>query len=924
MPMCNNNSTCSCNNSISFEPKECGSEKSSCICTPGKSVLDEWREKHNRPDATLDDLLDVELRGKVPEVRYPQIVFKATIKDIRPDAPDPVTLEGWTEANPGVSQAYKYLWTSNRYKTDTTNPIFSPPALLSVYTEDGEKGEDGSKVEFIFKLFTTEDGGQAPESRDEVDFVPAGWSDEPIGPTTDLPYELHCMRTNNTGTWSQFSKPSIWARFSTDGRPGQNGQHAETIYTRTANEGVVPKVPVSENTDKYLPAGFTDVPVSVNEDLKVQWGLTRSKVGNTWGAFSKPFIYTQFVMDGRDGKDVEYIFKRSKTFATPSTPIAPGLGDESFPSGWTDDSLGISAEWPFEYRSMRKRNQDNSWGQYTEPKLFSKWAEDGIIPQQLFCRTATNQRPTTPVDNSNNDKFIPAGWTLEPADVTDDMPYGWTIVRSKVLNVWTVYSTPALIFKYGKNGSDGIDGNNYEFIYKLTLENQRPPIPVSKQEDDFVPDGWSDDAEDVSDTFPYVWRSYRKKVNGIHGDFSFPRLVYVKGMDGADGKDGRDYEFIFKRTKIREAPSTPESIDEDDFIPEGWTDDALGVDAEFPFEWRCQRIRENSEWGVYKDPKLIHIKGMDGKRAPITAFRGNWDKDTTYIGSEDLAHIVLYNKFYYIAQPDAGSFKGIAPVDSEVYWKKMDEYENIATGFLFADSAAINDLTVTKLRTGLEGKRIEINADGEHQFVITHDNGLPGIVIKTMEDGLAAIVINNANGVPIATLGSNGLEVNQLYPELWKEYYVKPISNLVANSVASLTDAQKSAIFTHVKDNTCTANGPSQFFPPKMQTFYLSGCIKVHNYTKGNYASGVDDSMYEGFHTSAEKLTTNFINDGWYIRDRIMYTPLPSNNFGVPSVGGISGYFIIKVVGGKVVYSESIYIPDPAVLNLNACPVNYI
>lgn len=56
-------------------------------------------------------------------------------------------------------------------------------------------------------------------------------------------------------------------------------------------------------------------------------------------------------------------------------------------------------------------------------------------------------------------------------------------------------------------------------------------------------------------------------------------MVMVK--DGTDGKDGKGYEWIYTRTNIIGlTPDKPDSKQQDDYIPEGWTDDFLGVDAD--------------------------------------------------------------------------------------------------------------------------------------------------------------------------------------------------------------------------------------------------------------------------------------------------------------------------------------------------------
>lgn len=41
------------------------------------------------------------------------------------------------------------------------------------------------------------------------------------------------------------------------------------------------------------------------------------------------------------------------------------------------------------------------------------------------------------------------------------------------------------------------------------------------------------------------------------------------GKDGEAGADGTQIEFIYKLTKLYTAPETPESLQEDDYIPTG-------------------------------------------------------------------------------------------------------------------------------------------------------------------------------------------------------------------------------------------------------------------------------------------------------------------------------------------------------------------
>ena len=85
-----------------------------------------------------------------------------------------------------------------------------------------------------------------------------------------------------------------------------------------------------------------------------------------------------------------------------------------------------------------------------------------------------------------------------------------------------------------------------------------------------------------------------------------------------DGKDGRDYEYIYTRTNIIDlAPDKPDSKQQDDYIPEGWTDDFLGVDEDHQVEWGCKRNKINGVWSEWSDPAVVHRWAKDGVSAVI-------------------------------------------------------------------------------------------------------------------------------------------------------------------------------------------------------------------------------------------------------------------------------------------------------------------
>ena len=89
----------------------------------------------------------------------------------------------------------------------------------------------------------------------------------------------------------------------------------------------------------------------------------------------------------------------------------------------------------------------------------------------------------------------------------------------------------------------------------------------------------------------------------------------------SDGKDGKDYEYIYTRGNIIDnPPEKPDSQQKDDYIPEGWTDDFVGVDADHQVEWGCKRFKENGVWSEFSTPAVVHRWSKDGENAIMADF----------------------------------------------------------------------------------------------------------------------------------------------------------------------------------------------------------------------------------------------------------------------------------------------------------------
>lgn len=143
---------------------------------------------------------------------------------------------GWTDNPQGVAINMMYEYISTRTKENGTWSAFSTPVIWSKW---GEKGMDGDGYEYIYKATansTVPDNPTPSSTSDSTyqadDYVPSGWSDEPVTLTSTNAFLWVCVRKKTHGVWGRFSKPSLWSHYASaeGGTPGADGNDAEFNY----------------------------------------------------------------------------------------------------------------------------------------------------------------------------------------------------------------------------------------------------------------------------------------------------------------------------------------------------------------------------------------------------------------------------------------------------------------------------------------------------------------------------------------------------------------------------------------------------------------------------------------------------------------------------------------------------------------------
>lgn len=434
--------------------------------------------------------------------------------------------------------------------------------------ETGEDGSDGTKLEFIYKVTSASDAPDKPDTSQQDDYIPFGWSDSPQGVSKDMMYEWVSQREKKAakigeGVWGEFSEPVLWSKW---GEKGMDGDGYEYIFTRTADVDRVPQTPSSIQQNDYIPTisnggskdyNWSDNPKGVNEDYKAEWTCKRVRTDGVWSNFSTPALWSNWGEQGLSGGHYQYRWKISAT--------KPSIPTDAAASGWSTNSELVPGDGEYVWQIQRFANPDGTLTAWSNLiRLTGADGEDGKDGNSIefiYTRNADGSQPSTPA-SVNQAGHIPSGWTNHPSGVTASLMYEWVSQRylDKSTQKWGNWSTPGIWSRYSERGKDG-DG--YEYIYRrfsnyvggtsLAPGGQYyPPANVDSseyQQDDYVPDGWTDSPTGPTDAIKYEYVWTRKKENskwqawktgalwskwGDKGDQGDP------GQDGSDGSDGAD------------------------------------------------------------------------------------------------------------------------------------------------------------------------------------------------------------------------------------------------------------------------------------------------------------------------------------------------------------------------------------------------
>lgn len=515
--------------------------------------------------------------------------------------------------------------------------------------------------------------------------------------STDKHYKFNASNAidQSTGKWREFKGEK--------GDPGKDGQDGTNVSSNLTafvfkSSETIPSKPVggSWNSDTNVftpPTGWYTTDQNMVGTIWMSWAVFQT-TGTIQGEWSTPVRITgENGKDGQDGKSIEFIYKVSNRVPNSSDKPSSVNEDGSVPDGWTDHPTGVSESNQYEWMCVRTKT-DDLWSDWNGPTVWSKWGangKDGDGVEYVYKRTTTNLSPDRPTEVSQEDDFVPEGWTDDPTGVNENNMYEWVCVRKYKEGIWSEFSNPALWAKWGDKGDTGNDGPQ--------------GVPGPAGQDGKTLYTWIRYAEDANGTGisnspdgkSYIGLAYNKETASESNNPSDYTWSKITGKDGVAGPAGEDGKTLY--TWIKYADTMPSSSSSTIYdIPNQNTKYiGIAVNKDTASESTDAMVYT---WSLFRGADGTNgTNGKDGRDGRIVYPAGIYDATVTYTATDTKAPYVLYGDTYYVMNVTTswtGSQNdGKTPADDyEQYgehatWIPMEKFEAIYTKLLIADNGTL-------------------------------------------------------------------------------------------------------------------------------------------------------------------------------------------------------------------------------------------
>lgn len=515
--------------------------------------------------------------------------------------------------------------------------------------------------------------------------------------STDKHYKFNASNAidQSTGKWREFKGEK--------GDPGKDGQDGTNVSSNLTafvfkSSETTPSKPVggSWNSDTNVftpPTGWYTTDQNMVGTIWMSWAVFQT-TGTIQGEWSTPVRITgENGKDGQDGKSIEFIYKVSNRVPNSSDKPSSVNEDGSVPDGWTDHPTGVSESNQYEWMCVRTKT-DDLWSDWNGPTVWSKWGangKDGDGVEYIYKRTTTNLSPDRPTEVSQEDDFVPEGWTDDPTGVNENNMYEWVCVRKYKEGIWSEFSNPALWAKWGEKGEPGKDGPQ--------------GVPGPAGQDGKTLYTWIRYAEDANGTGisnspdgkSYIGLAYNKETASESNNPSDYTWSKITGKDGVAGPAGEDGKTLY--TWIKYADTMPSSSSSTIYdIPNQNTKYiGIAVNKDTASESIDAMVYT---WSLFRGADGTNgTDGKDGRDGRIVYPAGIYDATVTYTATDTKAPYVLYGDTYYVMNVTTSwtgsQNEGKTPADDyEQYgehatWIPMERFEAIYTKLLIANNGTI-------------------------------------------------------------------------------------------------------------------------------------------------------------------------------------------------------------------------------------------
>lgn len=515
--------------------------------------------------------------------------------------------------------------------------------------------------------------------------------------STDKHYKFNASNAINqsTGKWREFKGEK--------GDPGKDGQDGTNVSSNLTafvfkSSETTPSKPVggSWNSDTNVftpPTGWYTTDQNMVGTIWMSWAVFQT-TGTIQGEWSTPVRITgENGKDGQDGKSIEFIYKVSNRVPNSSDKPSSVNEDGSVPDGWTDHPTGVSESNQYEWMCVRTKT-DDLWSDWNGPTVWSKWGangKDGDGVEYIYKRTTTNLSPDRPTEVSQEDDFVPEGWTDDPTGVNENNMYEWVCVRKYKEGIWGEFSNPALWAKWGEKGEPGNEGPQ--------------GVHGDPGADGITLYTWIRYAEDANGTGisnspdgkSYIGLAYNKTTASESNNPSDYTWSKITGKDGVAGPAGEDGKTLY--TWIKYADTMPSSSSSTIYdIPNQNTKYiGIAVNKDTASESIDAMVYT---WSLFRGADGTNgTDGKDGRDGRIVYPAGIYDATVTYTATDTKAPYVLYGDTYYVMNVTTSwtgsQNEGKTPADDyEQYgehatWIPMERFEAIYTKLLIANNGTI-------------------------------------------------------------------------------------------------------------------------------------------------------------------------------------------------------------------------------------------